>query len=662
MRVYGARSTIFALKTKPQMKKLFLYCQVLFLLVATSCSNDIGSRIKTFPNKFADQELVKLYDFKDRRQSEALLPYLTHELAVYREEGALAFASTQDTVGLPGLTALLSDVDVGVRSAAAFAIGQMKRRSSQSALANRLPLEKEPVVRYKLLEALGKCLSTDYIHFLAAYNASDPLTLNGKAWGIYRAGLAGISDSVLTNAAGRLLADTLPGQTRLAAANYFARMRNISIENYGSQLKQSSAQDSLPEVRMAAARALGKSTNDSMAYFLNERLRKENNSLVKVNLIRALKATYFSAVQETLSELLASTDYQVSVSAGETVATWSGREIERWIWEINGSISIPRTRALVLGALLESNLYAYNAYRELSDMFNSLTNPYDQGFIVQALGAYPGASRFLGEQLSSAHPFVRTSAMEALATMNQSLQFPIAKQQELIGYYTEAVLSGDAGQVTVAASTLSRLQTRLQPYLRNIQFMYQGLDSLQLPEDLEPYQALEKTINAYEGKAELSPSQLYQNPIVWEAVKTINKGSEAIIETSKGRITIALMVEEAPGSVENFVSLVNDGFYNNLAFHRVVPNFVVQAGCPRGDGFGSSDGVIRSEFSAATYGTGYVGMASAGKDTEGSQWFITHSPTPHLDGAYTIFGKVTSGMDVVNSITVGDRITTITFP
>ncbi len=90
--------------------------------------------------------------------------------------------------------------------------------------------------------------------------------------------------------------------------------------------------------------------------------------------------------------------------------------------------------------------------------------------------------------------------------------------------------------------------------------------------------------------------------------------------------------------------------------HRVVPNFVMQAGCNRGDGYGSEAYSIRSEFSLRRYAEGSVGMASSGKDTEGTQWFITHSPTPHLDGGYTIFATVASGMDVVNKIEVGDRI------
>ncbi len=117
-----------------------------------------------------------------------------------------------------------------------------------------------------------------------------------------------------------------------------------------------------------------------------------------------------------------------------------------------------------------------------------------------------------------------------------------------------------------------------------------------------------------------------------------------------------LFVEEAPGSVVNFVTLVKSGYFNGKFFHRVVPNFVIQTGCNRGDGFGSEDYSIRSEFSQRKYKTGSVGMASAGKDTEGTQWFITHSPTPHLDGKYTIFAEVVKGMEVVHQVEVGDQI------
>ena len=121
-----------------------------------------------------------------------------------------------------------------------------------------------------------------------------------------------------------------------------------------------------------------------------------------------------------------------------------------------------------------------------------------------------------------------------------------------------------------------------------------------------------------------------------------------------------LLVQQTPISVANFVALARSGFFNGKIFHRVVPNFVAQVGCPRGDGFGSLDYTISSELLPAHYDTeGFVGMASAGNHTECSQWFITHSPTLHLDPNYTIFAKVTEGMDVVHRLDVGDIIESV---
>ena len=142
-------------------------------------------------------------------------------------------------------------------------------------------------------------------------------------------------------------------------------------------------------------------------------------------------------------------------------------------------------------------------------------------------------------------------------------------------------------------------------------------------------------------------------------MKTISKDQRAKIKTLKGDIIIHLLVEDAPGSVVNFVQLSTGKYFDLKTFHRVVPNFVIQGGCNRGDGWGSEDYSIRSEFTRVRYKEGSVGMASAGKDTEGTQWFITHSPTPHLDGHYTIFAEVVSGMEVVHDIQVGDLIESI---
>jgi len=130
----------------------------------------------------------------------------------------------------------------------------------------------------------------------------------------------------------------------------------------------------------------------------------------------------------------------------------------------------------------------------------------------------------------------------------------------------------------------------------------------------------------------------------------------AVVETDRGRIVIELFADETPVTAANFLSLARDGFYDGLTLHRVVPGFVIQGGCPRGDGWGGPGYSIPCEVTARPYERGSVGMALAGKDTGGSQFFITHSPQPHLDGRYTLFGRVKEGMDVVDRIQPGDRI------
>ena len=129
-----------------------------------------------------------------------------------------------------------------------------------------------------------------------------------------------------------------------------------------------------------------------------------------------------------------------------------------------------------------------------------------------------------------------------------------------------------------------------------------------------------------------------------------------ILHTRYGKIEIHLNVIEAPLTSASFMDLARRGFYDGLTFHRVVPGFVVQGGDPRGDGNGGPGYTLRCEIGERPYGRGTVGMALSGKDTGGSQFFITHTPTPHLDGGYTVFGWVADGMDVVDRIRPGDTI------
>ncbi|HEY2846588.1 MAG TPA: peptidylprolyl isomerase, partial [Pyrinomonadaceae bacterium] len=134
----------------------------------------------------------------------------------------------------------------------------------------------------------------------------------------------------------------------------------------------------------------------------------------------------------------------------------------------------------------------------------------------------------------------------------------------------------------------------------------------------------------------------------------------AVLATEKGAFTIEFNPEEAPLTVDNWVKLARAGYFNGLEVHRVVPNFVMQDGDPRGDGSGGPGLSIRCEINMLPYDRGAVGMALSGKDTGGSQWFVTHSPQPHLDGGYTVFGHVAEkDMRVVDSIVRGDRILSV---
>ena len=135
---------------------------------------------------------------------------------------------------------------------------------------------------------------------------------------------------------------------------------------------------------------------------------------------------------------------------------------------------------------------------------------------------------------------------------------------------------------------------------------------------------------------------------------------KAVLTTEKGSFTIDLLPENAPLTVDNFIKLANAKYFDGLEVHRVVPNFVMQDGDPIGNGSGGPGWSIRCEINMVPYGRGAVGMALSGKDTGGSQWFVTHSPQPHLDGGYTVFGRVNeTDMKVVDSIVRGDKILTV---
>ena len=152
----------------------------------------------------------------------------------------------------------------------------------------------------------------------------------------------------------------------------------------------------------------------------------------------------------------------------------------------------------------------------------------------------------------------------------------------------------------------------------------------------------------------------------WPSAPTMQidtaKSYTATIRTPKGDIVIQLFPEFAPQTVNNFVFLANEGFYNGIIFHRVISNFMIQGGDPTGTGRGGPGYRFADEFAGnpLTHGTGSLSMANAGPATNGSQFFITHAPQPHLDGKHTVFGQVKTGQEVVDAIRQGDEMISVT--
>jgi len=136
----------------------------------------------------------------------------------------------------------------------------------------------------------------------------------------------------------------------------------------------------------------------------------------------------------------------------------------------------------------------------------------------------------------------------------------------------------------------------------------------------------------------------------------------ATIKTTRGTIKIKLHADKTPRTVDNFVTLANKGFYNGLKFHRVIADFMIQTGCPEGTGRGGPGYKFKDEFHPDLKhdGPGVLSMANAGPNTNGSQFFITHVPCPHLDGKHSVFGRVLEGQDVVNAIRQGDKMESVT--
>jgi peptidyl-prolyl cis-trans isomerase B (cyclophilin B) len=153
------------------------------------------------------------------------------------------------------------------------------------------------------------------------------------------------------------------------------------------------------------------------------------------------------------------------------------------------------------------------------------------------------------------------------------------------------------------------------------------------------------------------PAKSLNSPI--PMVIDVNKKYSALIKTAKGDLALELYPQDAPVTVNSFVSLARKGFYNGLTFHRIIPGFMAQGGDPTGTGSGGPGYKFQDEFSSRTHQAGSLSMANSGPGTNGSQFFICYAPQPHLNGKHTVFGQLTQGMDILTQLANGDKMTEV---
>ena len=586
----------------------------------------------------------------ERRWSDGVLArFLAGPDPALRARAVLAVGRLQDTATVANLLPLLRDPDARVRSEAVFALGQIGDRRAREPLERMLP-GTDPELADLAIEALGKLGDRASTPLVAGFLRDPSPRLRGEA----AVALWRLADS---SAIERLIEHTDDPDPEVRWRVLWALERVVAPERI-DLIAALHLEDAEWLTRAYAARTLGRQKSPRATAYLLQRLGDPHPGVV-VNAITALQSIGDTASVLTIRLLTGSLSHPhpyVRVTAATALA-------ERFAWV--------RADSLAQRAALDSLASRLNdpdaatrgaAARALiarrGEVALPLVEPllddgsiYTRVAVVRALSLLPAprASAMLLARLRPGTPLAeRMAAAEELGTLKlRTLALPLR----------EALSDTALLVVASAASALADLgDSASVPRLTRAYAERAGdadadarisiRDALRTLAGRGFTDSLERAHPPRNAAAPPVPADFAQPPTV--------KG--AVLHTSAGDITWSFYVNEAPQTVRNFVRLAEAGYFDGLAIHRVVPNFVIQDGDPTGTGSGGPGYTIRCEYNRLRYDADMVGMALSGKDTGGSQWFITHSPQPRLDGRYTIFARVTAGMDVVWRVVQGDRV------
>jgi cyclophilin family peptidyl-prolyl cis-trans isomerase/HEAT repeat protein len=591
-----------------------------------------------------------------RAPASTVQPWLDHEDPVVRANVADTLGRLRSADAVPLLVPLVKDPVALVRIQAAFALGQSP--ASREVLLNRVDQETDTAVQAALVAALGHNVEPGDLALLLKRLEGPPAIRREAAVALGRLAMidkeATDSPQVATALAAALKGFDVPARQAAAFALRRVQPTHLAPETQ-LLLADFQGNDRDSNVRALLTRALAPSSSESQSQSLLATASIDASPWVRAAAARALPDTQHPNPSAALAPLLTDPSPSVRLAATRVLVQGDSPDPELLAQALEDS------EAAVVAAALPAWLASDPAIspRPWLEEGNPLLV---RASAVSGLRDAAQLQRILG---GSPEPALRTAAAERL------LALPSGDDA-----LTTLLSDPDPVVVAIGLSHWSEHPDLLDP--AHLKDVLEGRDSAEVL--LAAYDLMDREEMADVGLGAVAAGQLHPDLAVRNRARELAQLREAPppppgslaaplpdraqldrirgarIFTEAGEIRITLLPEVAPSAVLQFTQLAESGFYDGNAFHRVVPGFVIQAGCPRGDGWGGPERMLPAEPSLETYTRGTLGMADAGLDTAGSQWFIALSPQPHLEGRYTVFGQVSVELGTLDKIHPGTRI------
>jgi len=665
----------------------------LLLLAALGCPAGGRSAGAEPPAPTRDLVLAELLEAADARRADTLLfdrALASTEPAV-RRAAALTVGQVRVAARVPRLRALLTDPDTGAAASAAFALGLIRDSTPETLSALEQALSGRPSVGAEAAWALGEIgerARRPIVTGLAAPHAA-PVR---QALLVAAARLR----PVPVDAVRPLLRSADAAVVRAAA---YAIGRPRAAAGVRSLLDVTEVADA--ETRAYAARGLARvAAGDSLAVEslpALARLAADPSPHVRIAALGSL-AGYGPAARASLTAATRDHDANVRVAAAQAAATALGDDRAAWLelWKadtsfmyrrslvasaLHAGVSLPavdggtadawqrsadwRYRAAVADAAAGANVERARAVaspflRDADGRVRAAAYGALAPFADSAdADAHPWRRALLLEGLNDADFFARATALAGLTGKARASEVPAVVR----AYRAAQRDSANDARIAAAAYLRAAWRNDSAAFSDSLRAALAGLER---PDDPLVADAARDVppLAHWSARASSARPLAWYEGIVREVVAPSLRGEppRATLVTERGRIVLELFGADAPMTAQNFRSLARSGYYRGTRFHRVVPGFVAQDGDPRGDGNGGPGYAIRDELNRRRYARGAVGMALSGPDTGGSQYFLTLSPQPHLDGHYTVFARVVGGLEVMDALVQGDRIIEVEVP